>query len=159
MHWAKYTCVLISGVIEQAIKEIFLEHTPANTSPPVRKYIEGTLPTSKRLTQIEWARQTWHPLSSITESPWCFRRVLCSTFKLLFSSSLLCRKNAFSVEFPARLLVRLLPGKPRDSSFTFSEIYHSKCHLIRLIWASNFPDREICFQQNLDESCSTRIPD
>ena len=48
-HWAKYTCVLISGFIEQAVKEIILEHTSANAAPRIRKYIEGTWPNSKNM--------------------------------------------------------------------------------------------------------------
>ena len=48
-HWAKYTCVLVSGFLEQAIKEIFLEHAYANSSPRVRKYVAGTWPTSKNM--------------------------------------------------------------------------------------------------------------
>lgn len=47
-HWAKYTCVLISGFIEQAIKEVCLEHASA-ASPRVRKYVEGTWPNSKNM--------------------------------------------------------------------------------------------------------------
>lgn len=48
-HWAKYTCVLISGFIEQAVKEIILEHASANAAPRIRKYIEGTWPDSKNM--------------------------------------------------------------------------------------------------------------
>ena len=50
-HWAKYTCVLISGFIEQAIKEIILEYASPQASPRVRKYVEGTWPKSKN---TEW---------------------------------------------------------------------------------------------------------
>ena len=45
-HWAKYICVLISGFMEQAIKEIFLEHTFSKASPRVYDYIAGTWPKS-----------------------------------------------------------------------------------------------------------------
>lgn len=66
-HWAKYTCVLISGFIEQAIKEIFLEHASAVGSTRLHNYIEGTWPNSKnmrcdtineflRYCDVEWAR-------------------------------------------------------------------------------------------------------
>ncbi|MGR3366703.1 HEPN domain-containing protein [Sagittula sp.] len=48
-HWAKYTCVLISGYIEQAVKEIILEHASATSAPRIRKYIEGTWPNSKNM--------------------------------------------------------------------------------------------------------------
>lgn len=48
-HWAKYTCVLISGFIEQSVKEIVLEHASATSAPRMRKYIEGTWPSSKNM--------------------------------------------------------------------------------------------------------------
>lgn len=48
-HWAKYTCVLISGFIEQAIKEIVLEHASATAAPRIRRYVEGTWPSSKNM--------------------------------------------------------------------------------------------------------------
>jgi hypothetical protein len=48
-HWAKYTCVLISGYIEQAIKEIVLEHASATAAPRIRRYVEGTWPSSRNM--------------------------------------------------------------------------------------------------------------
>lgn len=48
-HWAKYTCVLISGFIEQSVKEILLEHASATSAPRIRKYVEGTWPNSKNM--------------------------------------------------------------------------------------------------------------
>eukprot|EP01037_Dinobryon_pediforme_P044413 gene44413-56170_t len=48
-HWAKYTCVLISGFIEQSMKEIFLEHASQTAAPRIRKYLEGTWPNSKNM--------------------------------------------------------------------------------------------------------------
>jgi hypothetical protein len=48
-HWAKYSCVLISGYIEQALREILVEHTAATAAPRVAKYVEGTWPTSKNM--------------------------------------------------------------------------------------------------------------
>lgn len=48
-HWAKYTCVLISGFIEQAVKEIVLEHASVTSSGRIRKYIEGTWPNSRNM--------------------------------------------------------------------------------------------------------------
>lgn len=48
-HWAKYTCVLISGFIEQAVKEVVLEHASKAYSTRVRKYIEFTWPTSRNM--------------------------------------------------------------------------------------------------------------
>lgn len=48
-HWAKYTCVLISGFIEQAVKEIILEHASSAYSSRVSNYVECTWPSSKNM--------------------------------------------------------------------------------------------------------------
>lgn len=48
-HWAKYNCVLISGYLEQAIKEILLEHVTANSQTRVRRYVETGWPNSKNM--------------------------------------------------------------------------------------------------------------
>lgn len=48
-HWAKYNCVLISGFLEQAIKEILLEHVTANSQTRVRRYVETGWPNSKNM--------------------------------------------------------------------------------------------------------------
>lgn len=48
-HWAKYACVLISGYIEQAVKEIVLEHVSATSTQRVRKYVEKTWPNSQNM--------------------------------------------------------------------------------------------------------------
>ena len=48
-HWAKYICVLISGFIEQAVKEIVLEHASATCSTRVSNYVECTWPSSKNM--------------------------------------------------------------------------------------------------------------
>lgn len=48
-HWAKYNCVLISGFLEQSIKEILLEHVTATSQPRVRRYVEQGWPTSKNM--------------------------------------------------------------------------------------------------------------
>lgn len=48
-HWAKYSCVLISGFIEQAIKELLLEHASGKAAPRIRKYVEGTWPSSRNM--------------------------------------------------------------------------------------------------------------
>lgn len=48
-HWAKYTCVLISGFIEQAVKEIVLEHASVAYNTRVRKYVEYTWPSSRNM--------------------------------------------------------------------------------------------------------------
>ena len=48
-HWAKYICVLISGFIERAIKEILLEHAHKHANIQVYKYIEDTWPKSTNM--------------------------------------------------------------------------------------------------------------
>lgn len=48
-HWAKYTCVLISGFIEQSVKEIVIDHASTTASPRIRRYVEGTWPSSKNM--------------------------------------------------------------------------------------------------------------
>ena len=48
-HWAKYTCVLISGFIEQSIKEIVLEHTSVAYNDRASRYVECTWPSSRNM--------------------------------------------------------------------------------------------------------------
>lgn len=48
-HWAKYTCVLISGFIEQSVKEIFLEHVSKQSSSRIANYIRTIWPNSKNM--------------------------------------------------------------------------------------------------------------
>jgi len=48
-HWAKYTCVLISGFLEQSIKEILLEHVAANSQSRIKRYVDTTWPNSKNM--------------------------------------------------------------------------------------------------------------
>ena len=48
-HWAKYNCVLISGYLEQAIKEILLGHVSASSPRRVVRYVETGWPSSKNM--------------------------------------------------------------------------------------------------------------
>lgn len=48
-HWAKCNCVLISGFIEQSIREIFLEFAFARTTPHLQSCIERTWPRSRNM--------------------------------------------------------------------------------------------------------------
>ena len=48
-HWAKYTCVLISGYIEQSVKEILLEHVSKNSGTRINRYVERTWPSSRNM--------------------------------------------------------------------------------------------------------------
>lgn len=48
-HWAKYVCVLVSGYIEQSVKEVLLEHSAKSAAPRVSSYVEKTWPVSKNM--------------------------------------------------------------------------------------------------------------
>lgn len=48
-QWAKYACVLVSGFIEQAMKEILLSYSSTKSAPAVHRYIEKTWPSSKNM--------------------------------------------------------------------------------------------------------------
>lgn len=48
-HWAKYSCVLVSGFVEQAVKEILVSHAHLKSAPHVGRYIENTWPSSKNM--------------------------------------------------------------------------------------------------------------
>lgn len=48
-HWAKYICVLISGYIEQSLKEIFLEHAAGRSPTRSSNYIRETWPNSRNM--------------------------------------------------------------------------------------------------------------
>ena len=48
-HWAKYICVLTSGYIEQAVKEIMLRHSKDRSAPNIASYIENSWPNSKNM--------------------------------------------------------------------------------------------------------------
>ena len=47
---AKYLAVLVSGYLEQAIKEILLQYVASISDKPVSKYIEDSWPISKNMT-------------------------------------------------------------------------------------------------------------
>lgn len=47
--WAKYLCVLISGYLEQAFKEILLEFAGQHDANRLQNYIEGTWPESRNM--------------------------------------------------------------------------------------------------------------
>lgn len=48
-QWAKYVCVLVSGYMEQAIKEILLSYSSQKSAPTVNRYIEKTWPSSRNM--------------------------------------------------------------------------------------------------------------
>ena len=48
-HNAKYLAVLISGYLEQAIKELLLHYASEGAKPQLSKYIEETWPISKNM--------------------------------------------------------------------------------------------------------------
>ena len=47
---AKYLAVLVSGYLEQAIKEVLLEYSASISAPNVSKYIKDSWPTSRNMT-------------------------------------------------------------------------------------------------------------
>jgi hypothetical protein len=48
-HWAKYLTILISGYLEQSIKEIFFELTASHDAIRLEKYIAATWPDSRNM--------------------------------------------------------------------------------------------------------------
>ena len=48
-HNAKYLAVLVSGYLEQAIKELLLRYVPQGTRSQISRYIEETWPTSRNM--------------------------------------------------------------------------------------------------------------
>lgn len=41
--FARYLCVLVSGFLEQSVRELVLEHTRKKASPTVQRYVESRL--------------------------------------------------------------------------------------------------------------------
>lgn len=48
-HSAKYLAVLVSGYLEQAIKELLQHYASQGSSPQILRYIEETWPTSRNM--------------------------------------------------------------------------------------------------------------
>lgn len=48
-HSAKYLAVLVSGYLEQAIKELLLEYSSKGSRQQISRYIENTWPISKNM--------------------------------------------------------------------------------------------------------------
>lgn len=48
-HWAKYLCILVSGYLEVAIREIFVEYSANKSAPVVADYVENSWPKSKNM--------------------------------------------------------------------------------------------------------------
>lgn len=48
-HWAKYLSVLISGYLEQSIKEVLLEFTASHDAVKLGHYIKATWPESRNM--------------------------------------------------------------------------------------------------------------
>jgi hypothetical protein len=49
-HNAKYLAVLVSGYLEQAVKELLLHYASHGARPQISRYIEETWPTSRNMT-------------------------------------------------------------------------------------------------------------
>ena len=67
-HWAKYLCLVCTGVLENAIEEIFGAYATQQTGPAVARYVRITLakvqnPNKEKFIQIaqsfkvEWGRE------------------------------------------------------------------------------------------------------
>jgi hypothetical protein len=48
-HWAKYLTVLISGYLEQSVKEVFLELSASYETTRLEQYIDNTWPKSRSM--------------------------------------------------------------------------------------------------------------
>lgn len=55
-HWAKYLSVLISGYLEQSVKEILLEFTASHDAIRLGNYIEASWPESRNMKTSNLAR-------------------------------------------------------------------------------------------------------
>jgi hypothetical protein len=51
-HSAKYLAVLVSGYLEQAIKELLLHYSSLGSRQQISRYIEETWPVSKNMTTV-----------------------------------------------------------------------------------------------------------
>jgi hypothetical protein len=51
-HSAKYLAVLVSGYLEQAIKELLLHYSSQGSRQQISRYIEETWPVSKNMTTV-----------------------------------------------------------------------------------------------------------
>jgi hypothetical protein len=58
-HSAKYLAVLVSGYLEQAIKELLLHYSSQGSRPQISRYIEETWPISRNMTTVN-IRTTLH---------------------------------------------------------------------------------------------------
>ncbi len=62
-HWAKYLCVLSAGLIENALKEIYVEFARNKVTKPIANYVSSTLspirsPKTQRFLDIAAAFNT-----------------------------------------------------------------------------------------------------
>jgi hypothetical protein len=64
-EWARYICVVSSGILENALKELYIEFAKQKTSAPIARYISSQLspirnPKTQRFLDIASAfSQTW----------------------------------------------------------------------------------------------------
>jgi len=71
-HWAKYLSVLISGYLEQSIKEILLEFTASHGAAKLGQYIKATWPESRNMkaSNIADILECFEPLWSVQFNSW-----------------------------------------------------------------------------------------
>ena len=48
-HWAKYACVLVSGYLEQSIREIMIDFCTGKAAPSIARYIDRSWPKSANM--------------------------------------------------------------------------------------------------------------
>ncbi|UWP91553.1 hypothetical protein K3X13_10830 [Aliiroseovarius crassostreae] len=48
-HWAKYLCILISGYLEQSVKDVVLEFSTSHSALRLSNYIESSWPRSRNM--------------------------------------------------------------------------------------------------------------
>jgi hypothetical protein len=42
-HWARYLCILVSGFLENSVREIYSEYVKNNAAPYIANFVEGRL--------------------------------------------------------------------------------------------------------------------
>lgn len=78
-HWAKYTCVLVSGYMEKSVKEILMSYAQGKSENRVSHYVEKSWPNSMNMNtknivsvvekfDVDWKREVISWLGSGLDS-------------------------------------------------------------------------------------------
>lgn len=65
-EWARYICIVTSGILENSLKELYIDFAKQKASAPIAKYISSQIfqlrnPKTQRFLDIASAfSQTWH---------------------------------------------------------------------------------------------------